>query len=139
MTTRTKPTKLYLAGPMSGLPDMNYPEFNRVAALLRAQGYEVLNPAANPEPPCKSWQGYMRLAIAQLVQCDGVVTLDHWGGSKGAITEVQLANRLDLPVVCARLVLDGSFTLDVFLTALMTRNQCFTAAVNPKDLKVIGQ
>jgi Domain of unknown function (DUF4406) len=96
MTTPIKPTKLYLAGPMSGLPDMNYPEFNRVAALLRAKGYEVLNPAENPEPPCKSWAGYMRLGIAQLVQCEGVVFLRDWHGSKGANLENKVAESLGL-------------------------------------------
>lgn len=37
--------KIYLAGPMSGLPDLNYPEFNRVTALLEGVGLKVRNPA----------------------------------------------------------------------------------------------
>jgi hypothetical protein len=35
----------YVAGPMTGIKDFNYPAFNAVAEDLRAQGYEVENPA----------------------------------------------------------------------------------------------
>lgn len=99
------PIKLYLAGPMSGLPDMNYPEFNHVAKLLRAKGYEVLNPAENPEPPCKSWAGYMKLGIAQLVQCDGVALLEDWHKSKGAQIELSIASQLGIPYLGADYIL----------------------------------
>jgi nucleoside 2-deoxyribosyltransferase len=101
MNNPTKPIKLYLAGPMSGLPDMNYPEFNRVAALLRAKGYEVFNPAENPEPPCKSWQGYMRMGIAQLVQCDCIAMLADSEDSRGAMLEQEIAFKLEIPVESA--------------------------------------
>ena len=29
-------TRIYIAGPMSGLPDLNYPAFNAMAERLRA-------------------------------------------------------------------------------------------------------
>lgn len=35
----------YLAGPMTGLPDLNFPTFHARAAELRALGHEVVNPA----------------------------------------------------------------------------------------------
>jgi len=56
--------KIYIAGPMSGLPEFNYPAFHAADAELRALGHETLNPANNPE--CDSWEGYMRAAIAQV-------------------------------------------------------------------------
>ena len=37
--------KIYIAGPMSGLPNNGYDAFHRKAAHLRAAGWEVVNPA----------------------------------------------------------------------------------------------
>lgn len=37
--------RIYLAGPMQGIPDFNFPRFNAVARALRADGHEVFNPA----------------------------------------------------------------------------------------------
>ncbi|HEX7866576.1 MAG TPA: DUF4406 domain-containing protein [Variovorax sp.] len=91
-------SRVYLAGPMSGLPESNYPAFNAAAARLRALGYHVENPAENPAPPCGSWLGYMRLALAQLVTCDHVALLPGWERSKGAGIEWRLACDLGLPV-----------------------------------------
>ena len=96
--------KIYLAGPMSGLPDLNYPAFNDLAARLRAQGHRVENPAENHPPHCQSWLGYMRLAVAQLATCDTVVMLTGWERSRGAKVEYQLAVGLGLCVVDASLV-----------------------------------
>ena len=90
--------RVYIAGPMTGLPNSNYPAFNAMAARLRALGHHVENPAENPEPPCKSWRGYMRMAIAQLVTCDAVALLPGWGASKGAKIEERLAVDLSLNV-----------------------------------------
>ena len=40
-----KKPKIYIAGPMRGLPDFNYPKFNYYAAIYRSVGWEVENPA----------------------------------------------------------------------------------------------
>lgn len=37
--------RIYLAGPMAGYPERNYPAFMRAAKALRELGYEVYNPA----------------------------------------------------------------------------------------------
>lgn len=91
--------RIYLAGPMTGLPEFNYPLFHAAAARLRALGHTVLNPAENPVPPCGSWQGYMRMALAQLVQCERIVLLPGWTESRGALIERKLAQVLGMEVV----------------------------------------
>lgn len=93
--------RIYLAGPMSNLPDLNYPAFHAQAARLRAMGHTVLNPAENHEPACKSWAGYMKLALAQLLTCDTIALLPNWSNSRGATIEHRLACDLGLAVVSA--------------------------------------
>lgn len=89
-------TAVYVAGPMSNLPDLNYPAFNEVAKQLRELGYHVENPAENPERD--SWEGYMRMALAQLVRCDEIHMLRGWSQSRGACLEHQVAQQLGLIV-----------------------------------------
>ncbi|MCG8294285.1 DUF4406 domain-containing protein [Pseudomonas entomophila] len=90
--------RIYISGPMTGLPELNYPAFNAVAELLRAEGFEVENPAENPEPECRSWTGYMRLALVQISRCEGLVLLPGWPDSKGARLELHIAQELGLRV-----------------------------------------
>ena len=91
------PKRLYLAGPMSGVPGHNFPLFHRVAGVLRARGFEVFNPAENKDggvPQTRAY--YMRLDIPALLECEGVVLLPGWRQSRGASLEVWLAIDLDL-------------------------------------------
>ncbi len=88
--------RIYIAGPMTGLPDFNYPAFNAAAKLLRDMGHTVLNPAENPAPRCGTWSGYMRMALAQLVQVDCVVLLPGWAESRGALLERSVAQALGI-------------------------------------------
>ena len=87
---------IYLAGPMTSLLDNNYPAFHAEAARLRALGYTVENPAENDAPPCGTWLGWMRLALAQLIRCDTIAMLDNWCDSEGATIEWQLASQLGM-------------------------------------------
>lgn len=90
-------TTLYIAGPMAGIEDSNYPAFNLATDLLRAAGFTVLNPAENETPTVPSWENWMRLAIGQLVQADGVALLPGWTSSRGAQVEEKLARTLRIP------------------------------------------
>ena len=70
--------RIYIAGPMTGLPDLNFPAFHAEAARLRALGYEVSNPAEINPDPTAGWEACMRADIAELVKCDGVALLPGW-------------------------------------------------------------
>lgn len=91
--------RVFIAGPMRGLPEFNYPAFNEAAQRLRAQGHDVENPAENPEPPCQSWAGYMRLSLAQLLRSDHIALLPGWEHSEGASLEHHVASRLGMPAI----------------------------------------
>lgn len=94
--------KVYIAGPMTGLPDHNYPAFNKAADDLRAIGFEPLNPVdvgARCAPECDhDWQWYMRRTLALLLTADRVALLPGWEDSRGARIERGLAYDLDLQV-----------------------------------------
>lgn len=91
--------RAYLAGPMSGLPGMNYDAFNAEAARLRALGFEVESPAENPEQ--ESWEDYMRVALRQMLTCDTIAMLPGWINSRGANLERNVAQKVGMTVVAA--------------------------------------
>ncbi|WP_220816190.1 DUF4406 domain-containing protein [Pseudomonas paralcaligenes] len=96
--------RIYLAGPMTGIPLDNYPAFNTAAARLRAQGYHVENPAENPRQD--SWEAYMRQSIRQMLTCDLVAFLPGWAESRGALLERYVAHQVGLQLISASQVLD---------------------------------
>jgi nucleoside 2-deoxyribosyltransferase len=113
--------KLYIAGPMRGLPEFNFPAFHEAAAFLRAAGCEVVNPAEHDlemYPDLPSWPGYADGNIAicpqfdaaatlawdlqQVAECDAVAVLPGWQNSSGANLEVSLARLLNKQLIDAR-------------------------------------
>lgn len=46
--------KLYIAGPMTGVPEFNIPLFDRVARQLRTHGYDVVSPAELDSPEMRT-------------------------------------------------------------------------------------
>lgn len=89
----------YLAGPMTGLPDFNYPAFHDAARALRDAGLRIINPAeAYGGRADKDRTVYMRAGIENVLAADGVITLPGWDESPGARLEVQVAAAVGLPV-----------------------------------------
>lgn len=92
--------RLYIAGPMTGLPERNYPAFMGAERHLAEAGYEVENPATN-KPAVEgtpTWLDFMRMSLVQISRCDGIATLSGWERSNGACVEVALVVGLGLPV-----------------------------------------
>ena len=98
--------KIYVAGPMTGLPAFNFPAFHACAALLRAEGWHVVNPAEINPDSAMPWAECMRRDIAELVTCDAIHLLTGWRQSKGATLEHHIAERLGLVIHEATSVTD---------------------------------
>ena len=104
--TQIKPgTKLYLAGPMAGLPEHNYPAFNAAAEQLRDAGFEVMNPAEFEGDAGHEWAWYLKRNIPYLIKCDAVATLDNWWNSRGACLETSIAAEMGMPIIPVEMIL----------------------------------
>ena len=91
--------KIYIAGPMSGFPNFNYPTFDAAAESLAAIGHEPINPARTEgREDCETWGDYMRASIRDIADADGIALLPDWELSNGARLEWHLACNLGLRV-----------------------------------------
>lgn len=101
-------TKLYLAGPMTGIPQFNFPAFHAAAIALRAKGFDIVSPAeldsesvkaeAMKSPDGKAGEagavggetwGDMLARDVKIIAdtVDGVIFLPYWYKSRGARLE----------------------------------------------------
>lgn len=100
--------KYYLAGPMQGYPEFNFPLFKEVTALLRARGLDIISPAELDEKEHdltteqakldhasgdiarapKTWGDYLARDVKLVSdQVDGIIMLPRWEHSRGARLE----------------------------------------------------
>lgn len=90
--------KCYLAGKMTGIPDLNRPAFAKAADKLRIEGHTVFNPAAaNLEgmPLCK----IMAYVLMRVCESEAIALLPGWWRSGGARIEWLLAKYLKLKII----------------------------------------
>lgn len=88
--------KIYIAGPMTGLPDLNRSAFERAKQALDAEGHNAVNPH-DLHPTDVQWHTAMRTDIMELLTCDAVALLDNWQNSRGALLEHFIASTLGVP------------------------------------------
>lgn len=93
--------RIYVAGPMSGLPDHNFPAFNAAAAALRANGWHVENPAEHGIVEGAEWADYLHYDMGRLATCSAVHLLPGWSKSRGAALEVHVATTLGMVIFYA--------------------------------------
>lgn len=108
--------KVYIAGPMSGKPDWNFPAFFEAERQLLGMGYEVINPAHNDGPtveealksagstdsPNHTWAYYMKRDLPHVLSVDALCLLPGWQDSRGAKLEVHVAKAIGLPIYILR-------------------------------------
>ncbi len=112
--------RVYLAGPMTGYEDHNFPAFHAAAERLRGSGLEVVNPADHGLLSGLGWSDYMRWDLVKLAGCHAVYVLPGWEKSKGASLEISIARALGMPV----------FTVDgaPLASATVTDDKCLTCS-----------
>lgn len=101
---------VYVSGPMSAYPGLNYPAFFEAETRLKTLGYEVLNPARHPKQP--SWADYLKLDLADVLRAEVVAVLPGWEASRGAALEVHVAHQLGTPVLPLEVLYSAGPLLD---------------------------
>lgn len=89
--------KIYIAGPMTGLPNFNRDTFHREAERLQTLGHVALNPAILPDG--LEQHEYMAICIEMVKMADQLVMLPGWERSAGARAEHALAIKLGKAII----------------------------------------
>lgn len=98
---------IYLAGPMRGIDDLNFPAFDLAAKELREAGHTVFNPAEQDRS-----KGYVGRPFEDIKrdcihddltyiirEADTIALLPGWQASAGVRAELATAEFLDLQVL----------------------------------------
>lgn len=95
-TASSRTLRIYIAGPMTGLPEWNFPAFNAKAAELRELGWHVENPAEHGVQDGVEWADYLRYDLTRIATCEAMYLLPGWSNSRGARLEVHIGKALDM-------------------------------------------
>lgn len=100
--------RAYLGGPMSGLPQFNFPAFDAAAAHLREQGWEIVSPAeldsdevreqalasadgrsvVRENDTAQTWGDFLARDVKLIADdVQAIILLPGWSGSRGALLE----------------------------------------------------
>lgn len=112
--------KIYISGPMRGIPQFNFPAFDAARDALKAAGHDVFSPADKDREQFGDnasqiensadgdFKGIAHLATKSeiikpdimyiLDHAEGIATLPGWENSSGANAEVALGKFLQLKI-----------------------------------------
>ena len=123
--------KCYIAGPMRGLPEYNYPAFMDADDQLTAAGWETYNPAKMDiendvedhaaqsvdehkiHDTARNARRFAHRDVKVLIDIlraengDAVIVLPGWKGSIGALAEVAVAKWVMLPILTLEAALEA--------------------------------
>ncbi len=107
---------IYIAGPMRGYPDNNFPAFHAAAMRLRSVGWTVIDPAELDEEEGStdrySIDYYMKRDISKIVDCTAIYLLEGWEKSVGANLEYSVAAGIGLDAYYQEPVAERKDTAD---------------------------
>lgn len=95
--------RVYISGPMTGIPEFNFPAFFNKEKELKKSGWKVINPARigkriilkrNVE-----YQDYIKADLKGLFKCSTIYMMKGWQNSKGANLEKHVAEILLLKII----------------------------------------
>lgn len=107
---------VYISGPMRGLPDSNFPAFDKAQLLAESLGYKVISPAQmdreDKDQPEKDSEGgnlpthnqtikYAKRDTKAVIKSTHIAMLPGFKDSKGAMAEFYLAKWIELPILDA--------------------------------------
>lgn len=108
MSSAKENKRVYIAGPMTGLPNYNFAAFDHAAECLKARGLDPQNPAEigrkwlaeheHKEPNESEYQELLNAGRAMLRGCGTIYLLNGWQNSRGALSELSYALILRLKV-----------------------------------------
>ena len=112
--------KWYLAGPMTGHPQFNYPLFYEVAEKLRSEGFDITSPAEMDDPTTVAaalaspdgsaedyasdgkgtWGEFLARDVRMIADdLGGIILLPEWYTSKGARLEAFVSMNCGYPTM----------------------------------------
>jgi len=99
--------KIYIAGPMTGIRDFNFPEFRKMEKWMEGWGIDYISPvdmdsdygliftkeemATGRMSANKSLDSIIRRDVGAILECTGIVMLKGWEDSRGAMAEWHVA------------------------------------------------
>lgn len=142
----SKPIRVYISGPMRGVPHYNFPAFDKARDSLRAFGYDAVSPSdldrklygfdamelpddfdwlSNPLPV--SSEDVLGTDVRVVKTCHAVLRLPGWGQSAGARREVDAAFNAGISVYDDIVALQHDFPVDIVSAS-------DSKPTNPKDI-----
>lgn len=82
---------VYIAGPMTGIPDYNRRAFWLMEHCLKMRNCRILTPA-HYDDLTLPYEWYMRMGLKMVLEANTLVMLNGWSNSKGANHEHRTAS-----------------------------------------------
>ena len=90
--------KIYLAGAMTGIEDLNRPAFFKAKCFLELLSHEVFNPGElDPELPLR--EIFLKELTYICEEAEAIALLPGWENSKGATAERAVGLALGLKII----------------------------------------